>query len=306
MDGDGSTYEAGVNALTAANSESGTETAAPVAEPTQTQTPAVAPPVQNQGHPAWQPYLKNIPEGLHGVVKPAFEEWDKSVNQRLSEVQSRYNPYKQFVDSKVDPGQLRAAYELYSMMQSDPRRIYDAMGSNFGFADQGQEDESEEEEEEFDLGDGQQPQQRFDLTKDPHFQQIQAQQQQIVQMAQQAQQQKLEAEGDAWVSTKQSEASKVFDQAGITATPEAWAYVLHTAMGLGEAGVDNDEAFDKAVQSYVGLIHQARGMPSANTNAPLVMPASGATPSAPNPVEMDEQSRKRYGADYLRAALRDS
>lgn len=306
MDGDGSTYEAGVAALNNANADSGGDSV-PVADNAPQQAPAQQAPVtqtpQSQGHPAWQPYLKNIPEGLHGVVKPAFEEWDKNVNQRLSEVQSKFSPYKQFADAQVHPNQLREAFELYQLLQNDPRKVYDAMAANFGFADQGQEEEPEEEED-YDLGEEGAPQ-RFDLTKDPHFQAIQQQQEQIVQMAQQAQQQKLEAEGDQWVDHKTQEATAVFEKSGVTATPETWAYVINTAMGLSQGGVDNDEAFDRAVQSYIGLIHQARGMPTANSSAPLVMPASGATPSPPNPVEMDETARKRYGADYLRAVFKE-
>lgn len=292
------TLDTGVSILNEANN-------APVADNSQDNSQQSAPqsvpqsvPTQGAGHPAWQQYLDKIPEGFHNVVKPAFEEWDKSVQARLSEVQSKYNPYKQFVDSRVDPAHLREAYDLYQLLQSDPRRVYDAMGANFGFADQGQLDESEDDE--FDLSENQET----DITKNPQFQQLAQQQQAIIQAMQHAEAQRVERQGEQWLDEQMATAGNKFKAAGIEPTRETWAYVLNTAMGLSQS-MDNDAAFEQAVNSYVGLMHNARRMPTANSTAPTVLPTSGGTPSNTSPDQMSDQDRRKYGADMLRAAFKD-
>lgn len=298
-----STFDAGVNMLNDANT-------APVADNAPASTPQVpanntpapaAPQSEGAGHPAWQKHLAKIPEGFHPVVKPAFEEWDKAVQDRLSEVQSKYNPYKHFVESRTDPTQLREAYELYQLIQSDPRRVYDAMAQNFGFADQGQLDESDDDE--YDLGEDGQGQ--VDLSKDPRFQQLEQQQQQIVAAMQAAQEQQLERQGEQWLDSKMTEATEIFKAAGIEPTREAWAYILNTTMGLGQS-MDNDAAFKQAVDSYMGIMHQARSMPTANSTAPTVLPTSGGTPSNQSPVNVSDEDRRKMGAEMLRAAFKDN
>lgn len=303
---------AGAAMLDAANTDTSTSQDTSVNTPVADNTPPAAP-VQSStpsnGHPAWNEYLKDVPEGFHPLVKPAFEKWDQEVQRQLQQVQSRYEPYKSYIES-TQPQQMGEALRLYQMMANDPQAIFNAMAEHYGFngdvADQGQAEETDE----FDLGS-----EDDELSQHPRFQQLlqqqeqlQKQQEQFVNAMEQAQQaraqQEAEAEGEQWLEQKISATTKLLEEKGIE--PD-WDYIFARTMALGQSGQvpDNDQAWEQAVNAWVTKVDSMRSRPTANSSAPPVMPTSGGTPSNQIPNITDGKTRRELGAAYLNAAFRN-
>lgn len=294
--------------LESANATGNAGVAEPASAPAPQQTPSAPTPSGNNaggGHPAWNEYLKDIPEGFHGVVKPAFERWDKEVENRLREVHSQYDPYKSFVEAKVDPQQLNEAWSFLNFVAENPQKVWEALGQHYGFGGQGQPEETDEVDE-IDLGDDQQ---RFDLEKDPRFQQLQQQQQAIVAGMQQAQQQRLMMDAEAQLDQQIKTTEETLRGAQIEPDARAMRFITMSAMAYNEqdGGGNEDANFQKATQDYVDLMMGARSAPRAGASAPPVMPTNGGTPSnRVDTASMSDEDRRRYMADMLTAAKRST
>lgn len=311
MDGEGDNpVAAGAAMLDAANSDTSTTDTQPNNNPPVADSSPPAAPAPSSGHPAWNQYLKDIPEGFHPLVTPAFEKWDKEVQHQLQQVQSRYEPYKEILNSGVQPQQLGEAIRLYQMMANDPQSVFNAMAEHYGYgnnADQGQADETAEDE--FDLGESD------DISNHPQFkqlmqqqQELQRQQEQFVNAMQQAQetreQEQLAAQGEQWLDGKVAAATEVLKSKGIE--PD-WDYIITKTIALVESGQvkDHDQAFDQMVESYVSKVDNWRTRPTASSTAPLVMPTNGGTPSNQLPDMSDGKTRRQTGAAMLDAAFRN-
>lgn len=100
-------------------------------------TPAVTEPANEPaGHPAWQPILEQIPEDFRGLVKPAFEDWDKGVQAKFQEIHGRYDPYKEFAENKVDPALISQSLYLMDQLNGNPQEVLDQLIEAFNLKDQ--------------------------------------------------------------------------------------------------------------------------------------------------------------------------
>ena len=278
----------------------------PVAEPTQSYPQSSPQPVNNQ--PPYHQQLEQIPEGFRPLVEPVFKDWDAQVTKKLQEVHSRYEPWKQFVDAQIEPGQVQEAMQLMELFLTNPQHLYQAMGERLGFAAQqaGAEQGQGADEEEIDLGDTPQ----FDLEKDPRFkayaqqqQQLQHQQQIILEQMQAARQQQEEAEAEAWLNQRTEQITNELQQKGIE--PD-WDYIMAVATALIEhRKMGHDEAINAAVEQFVGKVQSYMARPTANRSAPMVLPTHGGTPSNQTPAFESGKDRRAYGAAALQAALRN-
>lgn len=88
----------------------------------------------NNGHPAWDNVLNIIPEEFHDQVKTHFQQWDKGVEDRFSEVHSKYDPYKDFVENEVDASQLKMGLGILQAIEQDPKQVYEALAQQFNLS----------------------------------------------------------------------------------------------------------------------------------------------------------------------------
>ncbi len=102
---------------------------------------------QSQGHPAWQEILSQLPEDLHSLVKPKLEEWDKRSQDMVQGVHSQYDPYKKFVENKVDPAILEQSLFMANALQNDPEAFVRRVIENYGIESFNQVQQQEEEHE---------------------------------------------------------------------------------------------------------------------------------------------------------------
>lgn len=112
-----------------------TDAAPDQAEVTQSEAPA-----ESQGgagvggiNPAWSPLLEALPESLHHLVQPHLQQWDKGVQDRFAEINAKYDPWKEFMDSGTDPETAAQALSILQQINEDPQAIYNSLGEYFGY-----------------------------------------------------------------------------------------------------------------------------------------------------------------------------
>lgn len=76
-----------------------------------------------KGHPAWAEILNNIPAEYHPLVKPTLAKWDFGVTEKLESVRAEYEPYKKFIDNKVDPEFIENSIGLAISFREDPASV---------------------------------------------------------------------------------------------------------------------------------------------------------------------------------------
>lgn len=81
----------------------------------------------DQGNPAWSEFLGVVPQELHHQVTPILKKWDDGVSERFNKVHSDYAAFKPFKDSGVDPAVLNQGLQIYNALQSDPKRVFEAL-----------------------------------------------------------------------------------------------------------------------------------------------------------------------------------
>lgn len=143
-------------------------------------------------NPAWNPLLEKLPSSLHPLATPVLRDWDKNFQNEIQKVHSQYEPYKGFVDQKVDPVQLQQAYELFNLMNTNPQLVYENMGQYYGFSqqEQGQTDQGNNtgQQESFDFNNPD-----VDITQHPKFQELMQNQQMLAQYLVSEQEQRANA-----------------------------------------------------------------------------------------------------------------
>lgn len=238
-------------------------------------------------NPAWNPLLEKLPSSLHQLITPELRSWDKNFQDKISEVQSQYEPYKQFLDNKIEPQTIEQAIGLYNLINQNPQLVYEQMQQFYGFGGgQGQEDQGNNpqgEEEEFDLGDP-----NADITQHPKFQEMAQNQQLLAQVIMEEHNAKQEA---ALSQQIEDEISAVKEK-----NPDIDELLLvQTALG---GNMTIAEAADY-INSYNERILTASKRP-----APKLFPVGGALPAAeqPDPTKMDSKQTRQTVAAILAAA----
>lgn len=233
------------------------------------------------GNPAWNEILQSLPDSLHSVVRPALEKWDRNYESSIQKVHSQYEPYKPLIENGYDPQTLEYALQVLNTIESDPRKIYDALAEHNGWAvEQGQTD-SEENDEVYD------PETPVDPRVERAEQLSEAVAQYIMdQHEQQEATQQDEALDQQITSLKQ--------QHGIA---EDDTQAERFVMGLMLAGTSAEQAFDE----YDSLVQQTATRARPNDSAPSILGSGGGVPSSQIPVSQlrDANARKALVAQML-------
>jgi hypothetical protein len=242
-------------------------------------------------NPAWNDLLNEIPSSLHHVVTPHLTKWDQGIQQKFQQIQqdtSVYEPYKDFVDNKVDPQSIQQALAVMGMLNDKPEQFFQEM-QNFYSDDprfKGILKPEGQGQQEFDLGEDQQKQQQqYNLESDPRFQQLTQQQEIIANFLSTQVQQQEQAKEDAALDAELTAMTQKFGEFDED-------YVL----GLVSSGID----LDKAVQRYKNIEAKFRQAPLPGSNLPPVVNPGGGVPStAINPADLSSQDTKNLIASYL-------
>lgn len=83
----------------------------------------------NGGHPAWSEILSVVPQELHDQLTPKLQAWDQGVQQKISQLHSEYEPYKEII-SDYGPDDIKSAVGLALALQNDPQTFFQQLIDN--------------------------------------------------------------------------------------------------------------------------------------------------------------------------------
>lgn len=229
--------------------------------------PGNAPLVEGLGS-EWNDFVSAFPEDKRGEL-----------GSKLKERISSYEPLKQYEDfhkSGVAPEQISNALNLYSIVENNPRQVYDLIGQSLGITPQQAkelvEDEIEENEEE-----------------DPRFAKLSSLEKQVETMAaimlaqnQQEQQSAAQQEADKQLETELSGLRKKF---GDFDEEQVVMRMLHK-------GLSAEQAYQEYTQ-YEAKVRERRP-------APMLMGGGGTVPNrAIDPTKLNTSDTKALVAQMM-------
>jgi hypothetical protein len=249
-------------------------------------------PDDTSGNPAWNDLLNEIPQSLHHIVTPHLTKWDQGVQQKFQQIQqqnSNYEPYKDFVDNKVDPQAIQQALAVMGMINEKPDQFYKEMQTFYKddprFAPDPNTSQGVPEVDPTQQQQNQQQQPQFNIETDPRFQQMQQQQEIIANfLSSQVTQQQAQQEDAA------------LDKEMKTLETKYGQYDEDYVLGLAQSGI----GLEQAVQRYkqVEAKFRSSGVPGSNF-PPVVSPNGGVPSTAIDPKTLSRQDTKSLIASYL-------
>lgn len=223
-------------------------------------------------NPAWNAILEPLPQEFHKQVMPKLKEWDDN----FAKVQSEYAPYKPLLENKVGFEDIQKAFQLVDLLNSNPRAVYDQLGTRFGFnSGQGQQQiEDNEDDDPKDVGN---PSGEVDITKHPQFialqQQVaqfdQFQRSQMETYQRQQEEQRVQAEISNEFAALEKNVGKLAD--------DVKAEIIRRAVAIGDARGDGNFFIEEGYRDYANWVSRVRNT-RANNTAPNVMPGNGGQP----------------------------
>lgn len=199
-------------------------------------------------------FLNRIPEADREIVGKYVNQWDAGVTRRFQELHGKYKPYEELGDFET----LQKAKEIYSILDEDPERLYNALGEVYGYGQQqngaeGQQQQigTEEEDSPF-QGALQELQGRFD----EQTKVLEAVAQYILNQNQQTQEQSEDQQLTEYMGLLKEEFGE-FDE----------DYVL-TKMYHGMSGEDAVQSWSQLLQNQVNQANQSTAnLPHILSNA---------------------------------------
>jgi|GEM_PF-5782968 len=244
-------------------------------------------------NPAWMEALGGIPEEFHDGLKTHFSNWDRGVQSRIDTVHGEYADYKAFKEAGIKSDDLQQAYGIYERLLADPRAVWDALGSSYGYTQQPQAQVSGQPQGQIN------PQQvtaeypgqaQYNPQLDQQYTQLKQQADMMANILLQQEQQRVQAEADANLNRMIADAKTRhgdFDE----------GYVV--------AYMQNGMNIDQAVAQYQGLVNSI----TSNLNrpqAPVVITGGGGGGQLPsqaiNPNTLNRSQTRNLVVDILKAA----
>lgn len=243
----------------------------------ETETPSI--------NPAWNDLLGVIPDAMHPLVTPHLRKWDDNFNK----VQSTYAPYSELINSGTPYETVQNALNVMSVLDSNPRAVYDKMVETFGeewglntnpapVVGAPSQDSAIGEELDFGAYPG--------LENDPKFKELMQNQNTI---ASYLYNQQLEVDNAAADSALDAEIQGLVSKYGQFDEQ----YVLSLAAG--------GMSLENAVIRYNSMVEGIRSTPRPGQSVPQIMPTAGSVPSnAIDVTDLNSQQTRQLALSYLK------
>lgn len=266
------------------------ETEASVEDPSYSQEQSQEPAAQD--NPFWGELADKLGPNLYEVAKPYLSKADTAHREGIEKLNSRFEPYKGFVDEGVPPEMLQQSLALARQLDQSPETVYEQLGEflrqNGRLPSPKELDQQIEEtasEEEADPRDAQIKQ----------LMEGQTQLQEYIQQSQMAAiQQQAAAEADTWRDSQVKELqAKGYDEADVKE-------IFRFALAQINSGQEPDLA--KAAEHYAELQNRIRTAPRPGAAAPRIPGGvGGGTPSmgGSDPSKMTKEQRQALVASMI-------
>jgi len=220
------------------------------------------------GNGLYDEYLSKFSDEYRPVAEEVFKEWDANVTKKFQE----YEPYKQFTD--YDPDVIFAGINLLSKVAENPREVYEAMASAYGFGQDQEETPA-------------QPQQESAVDQPDYAYQIEELRQMLAEQQQAQQENAAMEEFQGLLSGLKQQYGEYDDE-----------YVL--------AKIASGAEPEAAVQAYFNFVEQVTGKPrEENTPYPVLGGSGGVPANELDFVKMGSKETKDIIAQMLARANQD-
>jgi hypothetical protein len=264
-----------------ANSQQEASVEAPSAQqeaPSQPQTPPGA------GHPAWDPIRAVVGDEVFDKIKPHLSEFDKNAQSRITELNSKYDPWGQFEKQGVNPDIVTRALGIVRGIDENPLQMYQLLESHLRsqglLQEPGQVDPNQVDP---------------DAEVDPRDLELQALREQQEQMAQflqaqqmQAQQEQMNRQADSALDQEIQTLRQAHE--GISKQEEG--VILQEYARRLKAG-EYDASLEAIYAEREAYRNQILSQPRPNDFAPRIPGSGGTAPTAAN-------HQQKEVADYSR------
>lgn len=230
-------------------------------------------------NPAWSELLGVVPSQLHSQVTPHLTKWDQGVQQKINQVHSQYEPYKPFIEQKVEPDQINYALGVMNAIENNPKEVLEALQAYIGESDDEQGQENQQQPE----GSDELP----EWLEHPEFKQMKDMVNTLAQIMVQQRESEEEARHNQELDTKFNQLREEVGE-----FDEEWVL---TKM------LNNDMSPEDAVKAYKefesGILSKAR------QPGPKILGGGGSVPNQGlDPKNLDDKGRRSLVAQMLQQA----
>lgn len=287
--------------------ENGQEPVAPETPSVETpsvETPQVpeagnSPQESSEGHPAWGPIREALGDIQFHKIRPHLQEFDTAAQQRVTDVNSKYEPWKQFADNNVSPDVVARALGIMQGIDSNPVQMYRELQKFL------REQNLLEDEVQTPPQQGTPGEVDPDEVEDPRdaaLRELQEQQEQVRQFLEAQQQAAREAEYSRQADQALDSEIKAFMQARPNTTREQMgAYLKRLDLHL-RAG-NHDQTLEGVAAEIDAERNHILSQPRPNDLAPRIPGAGGGAPSGvpqqKDPSQFTREESQAYFADLL-------
>lgn len=216
------------------------------------------------GNPAWESLRTKLDPISFKSIEEDLKGWDKSAETRISTLNSQLKPYKDLGEVE----QLQSYAALAQQIDAQPEVIYEALG-NF-LRENGRMPETQEELQDAvdDTEDGQE-------YRDPRFDELQQQQEQMRQFLEQQENVRIEQEADHALEQEIGQLQQSFPD---FTQDDIQEVLMRAAFELTNG---SERKLEEVAKEYIEkTVNRIRAVPRPGDSAPRLLPTSGGVPTS--------------------------
>jgi hypothetical protein len=216
------------------------------------------------GNPAWESLRTKLDPISFKSIEEDLKGWDKSAETRISTLNSQLKPYKDLGEVE----QLQSYAALAQQIDAQPEVIYEALG-NF-LRENGRMPETQEELQDAvdDTEDGQE-------YRDPRFDELQQQQEQMRQFLEQQENARMEQEADKALEQEIGQLQQSFPD---FTQDDIQEVLMRAAFELTNG---SERKLEEVAKEYIEkTVNRIRAVPRPGDSAPRLLPTSGGVPTS--------------------------
>ena len=216
------------------------------------------------GNPAWESLRTKLDPISFKSIEEDLKGWDKSAETRISTLNSQLKPYKDLGEVE----QLQSYAALAQQIDAQPEVIYEALG-NF-LRENGRMPETQEELQDAvdDTEDGQE-------YRDPRFDELQQQQEQMRQFLEQQENVRIEQEADNALEQEIGQLQQSFPD---FTQDDIQEVLMRAAFELSNG---SERKLEEVAKEYIEkTVNRIRAVPRPGDSAPRLLPTSGGVPTS--------------------------
>lgn len=253
---------------------------------------------QSDGHPAWKPLRDELGDVLFHKIKPHLSEFDSAANKRITDLNSKYEPWKQYADQGVTPDVVGRALGIVQGIDANPLEMFEALKTHL--VSQGMlPAEADKVLEQAGIED---PEAEDEDPRDAELRALREQQEAIQQFLEQQEQARVEQEYNRQADAALTTEIEALRQArpGMTKDEEG---LIFNRFALRVKAGEYDATLEKVAAEFDAERNRILSQPRPNDFAPRIPGAGGSAPTGvpqqKKPDEFTREESQAYFADLL-------